>query len=76
MRPSVPFLDDLTSGGRHAHFGFDLAGLGRRATDMDWRFGSGTPLSGAAEDLALHICVRKLPAGRIEGELSPRGADK
>ncbi len=28
-------LDDLTYGGTHAHFGFDLDGLGLRATDMD-----------------------------------------
>jgi len=48
-------LDDLTVGGTHAHFGFDLGGLGLRATDMDWTFGSGTPISGAAEDLALLI---------------------
>ena len=63
-------LDDLTSGGAHAHFGFELDGLSLRATDMDWRFGSGTPISGAAEDLALLVCGRMLPAGRIEGALT------
>jgi uncharacterized protein (TIGR03083 family) len=61
-------LNDLTSGGTHTHFGFDLSGLGLRATDLDWSFGSGTPISGAAEDLALLMCGRKLPAGRIHGE--------
>jgi uncharacterized protein (TIGR03083 family) len=60
-------LDDLTSGGTHAHFDFALDGLGLRATDMDWSFGSGTPISGAGEDLALLVCGRQLPAGRIEG---------
>jgi uncharacterized protein (TIGR03083 family) len=60
-------LDDLTGGGTHAHFGFDLDGLSLRATDTDWSFGSGPPISGAAEDLALLVCGRKLPAGRIEG---------
>jgi uncharacterized protein (TIGR03083 family) len=63
-------LNDLTSGGAHAHFGFDLDGLGLEATDMDWSFGSGRPISGAAEDLALLICGRQLPAGRIEGTLT------
>jgi uncharacterized protein (TIGR03083 family) len=59
-------LDDLTRGGTHAHFGFDLEGLSLRATDMDWSFGSGTPITGAAEDLALLVCGRQLPPGRIE----------
>lgn len=59
-------LDDLTSGGAHAHFGFDVAGLRLGATDMDWSFGSGKPVSGAAADLALLICGRELPAGRID----------
>ena len=68
-------LDDLTRGGTHAHFGFDLDGLSLRATDMDWRFGSGTPISGAAEDLALLICGRKLPAGRIHGKLTQQVTD-
>jgi uncharacterized protein (TIGR03083 family) len=63
-------LDDLTWGGTHAHFGFDLDGLRLQATDMDWAFGSGTPISGAAEDLALLICGRRLPAGRISGEIT------
>jgi len=63
-------LDGLTSGGAHAHFGFDLDGICLRATDMDWSFGSGTPISGAAEDLALFVCGRWLPAGRIEGALT------
>jgi uncharacterized protein (TIGR03083 family) len=62
-------LDDLTRGGTHAHFGFELDGLSLRATDMDWSFGSGAPISGAAADLALLVCGRKLPAGRIDGEL-------
>jgi uncharacterized protein (TIGR03083 family) len=65
-------LDDLTRGGTHAHFGFDLDGLSLRATDMDWSFGSGAPIGGAAGDLVLLICGRELPAGRIQGELPSR----
>ena len=59
-------LDDLTRGGTHAHFGFDLTGLSLQATDLGWTFGSGTPVRGAAEDLALLICGRTLPPGRIQ----------
>ena len=39
-----------------------------QATDLDWSYGSGPPLRGKAEDLALVLCGRALPAGRIEGE--------
>ncbi len=70
-RPSDPtmtaLLDDLTAGGTHTHFGFDLDGLRLQATDMDWAFGSGREVSGTAGDLALLICGR-LPPGRIEGQ--------
>ncbi len=62
-------LDNLTEGGAYAHFGFDLAGVGLRATDIDWSHGSGTPISGAAEDLALLVCGRRLPPGRIKGHI-------
>ncbi|HEX3790786.1 MAG TPA: maleylpyruvate isomerase family mycothiol-dependent enzyme [Pseudonocardiaceae bacterium] len=48
------------------HFGADLGGVELTATDLDWSFGTGTPVSGAAQDLALLLCGRKLPAGRLE----------
>jgi uncharacterized protein (TIGR03083 family) len=60
-------LDDLCGGGTHRHFGFDLEGLELRATDLDWAFGEGTPVVGAAGDLALFMTGRQLPAGRIHG---------
>ena len=59
-------LDDLTSGGTHAHFGFDIDGLHLRATDMNWSYGSGTPVVGTAQDLALLVCGRDLPEGGIQ----------
>jgi hypothetical protein len=68
-------VDDLTRGGTHAHFGFALDGHRLHATDMDWSYGSGTPISGAVEDLALLICGRTLPAGRIHGELTAQSMD-
>ena len=65
-------LDDLTEGGGHAHFGTDIQGRALHATDIDWSYGSGPPLSGTAADLALHICGRSLPASSLEGEALAR----
>jgi hypothetical protein len=53
-------------------FGTDLAGIEFRARDMDWTLGAGTPLTGAAADLLLAMCGRKLPAGRLSGEAAAR----
>jgi len=61
-------LDDLTTGGIHERFGMGIDGRTLLATDIDWSYGSGPPLRGTAEDLALVLCGRTVPAGRIEGE--------
>jgi uncharacterized protein (TIGR03083 family) len=61
-------LDDLTRGGVQEHFGTDIEGRSLQATDLDWSYGSGPPLRGAAEDPALVLCGRAVPAGRLEGE--------
>jgi hypothetical protein len=61
-------LDDLTVGGVHENFGVPLDGRRLQATDLDWSYGSGPIPRGKAEDLALMLCNRTLPAGRIEGE--------
>ncbi len=61
-------LDDLTEGGGHAHFGTSIEGRTLQATDLDWSYGSGPALRGAAEDLALVICGRAVPGGRLEGK--------
>ena len=53
-------------------FGTDLAGIQFRACDLDWTLGAGTPLTGAAADLLLAVCGRKLPAGRLSGEAAAR----
>jgi uncharacterized protein (TIGR03083 family) len=60
-------LDDLTEGGGHAHFWTDIQGRRLNATDIDWSYGSGPELAGTAADLALHLCGRTVPAGRLEG---------
>jgi uncharacterized protein (TIGR03083 family) len=54
------------------HFGAELDGIQLRAEDLDWSFGSGTQVSGAAQDLALVLCGRLLPAGRLRGGPSSR----
>ena len=54
------------------HFGTDLAGLELRATDLDWSFGAGQPLSGAAQDLLLVVAGRSLPPGHLSGHAAAR----
>ena len=61
-------LDDLTAGGVQAHFGTSIEGRSLQATDLDWSYGSGRALRGPAEDLALVMCGRTVPGGRLEGE--------
>jgi len=36
-----------------SNFATDLSGVELRADDLDWSFGSGTPVTGSAGDLAL-----------------------
>ena len=52
--------------------GTDLTGVCLRADDLDWSYGTGTPLAGLAQDLLLVLCNRRLPAGRLRGEPSAR----
>jgi uncharacterized protein (TIGR03083 family) len=52
-------------------FGVDVSGLELRTADTSWAFGSGTPLTGTAQDLALFLGGRKLPPGRLEGGRLP-----
>ena len=61
-------LDDLTAGGVHERFGTSIDGRHLQATDLDWSYGSGPVLRGKAEDIALVLCGRTVPAGRIEGK--------
>jgi uncharacterized protein (TIGR03083 family) len=61
-------LDDLTGGGVHERFGTSVQGRSLQATDLDWSYGSGPALRGQAEDLALVLCGRVIPEGRLDGE--------
>jgi uncharacterized protein (TIGR03083 family) len=65
-------LHTLTTSKSLKHFRSDLAGIELRASDIDWSFGSGAPLVGAAQGLALALCDRKPPPGRLQGAPSPR----
>ena len=53
-------------------FGADLDGIELRADDLDWSFGTGTPLTGAAQDLLLLVYGRRLPPGHLRGEPGDR----
>jgi uncharacterized protein (TIGR03083 family) len=59
-------LDDLTGG--EIDFGVSIEGRRLEASDLDWSYGSGSPLRGAAADLAVVLCGRSLPPGRTAGE--------
>ncbi|TCO44595.1 uncharacterized protein (TIGR03083 family) [Kribbella antiqua] len=54
------------------YFGVDLSGVQLRATDLDWTHGTGTPLTGSAQDLLLVLCGRTLPAGHLSGPAAAR----
>ncbi|MET9885234.1 maleylpyruvate isomerase family mycothiol-dependent enzyme [Streptomyces sp. NPDC006430] len=53
-------------------FGADLRDVELRADDLDWSFGTGTPLYGAAQDLLLLAYGRRLPPGHLRGEPADR----
>ncbi|WP_327362110.1 MULTISPECIES: maleylpyruvate isomerase family mycothiol-dependent enzyme [unclassified Streptomyces] len=53
-------------------FGADLGGIELRADDLDWSFGTGTPLHGTAQDLLLVAYGRRLPPGHFSGEPGDR----
>lgn len=54
------------------YFGVDLTGVQLRADDLDWTFGTGTPLTGRAQDLLLVLSGRTLPAGHLHGPAADR----
>jgi uncharacterized protein (TIGR03083 family) len=66
-------LDSITGARSLKFFGTSLSGIQLRASDTDWSFGSGTPVTGAAQDLALVLCGRRLPPGRLDGPVPPAG---
>ena len=53
-------------------FGADLSGTHLRAEDLDWSYGSGALVTGPAQVLALVLCGRRVPPGRLGGEAALR----
>lgn len=66
-RPICPWGSATPSPGWRGNsprfFGADLDGVRLRADDLDWTFGTGTPLTGAAQDLLLLAYGRRMPPG-------------
>ncbi len=65
-------LANVTEPNPLRYFGAGLDGIELHADDLDWSFGSGQRVSGSAQDLALVVCGRKLPAGRLRGASAGR----
>ncbi|SES11201.1 TIGR03083 family protein [Streptomyces sp. yr375] len=53
-------------------FGARLDGVQLRADDLDWTYGTGSPITGAGQDLLLLAYGRKLPEGRLDGPSAGR----
>jgi uncharacterized protein (TIGR03083 family) len=60
-------LDTVCGPKSRRYFGVDTGGVELRATDLDWTYGSGAPLLGRAQDLALLLTGRQVPAGAFSG---------
>lgn len=54
------------------HFGVDLDGIELHARDIDWSYGTGTLVSGTAQNVALILCGRTLGAGQLRGDPGAR----
>lgn len=65
-------LDAVTAPQALRHFDVDLAGISLVADDLDWSFGAGEPLSGAAQNLLLALAGRRLAPGALRGGPSSR----
>jgi uncharacterized protein (TIGR03083 family) len=61
-------LGAIEAGGGSELFGADLSGVELRADDLDWSYGSGALVTGPAQVLALVLCARAVPQGRLSGE--------
>ncbi|THA57899.1 maleylpyruvate isomerase family mycothiol-dependent enzyme [Streptomyces sp. A1136] len=68
-------LDDIKPRGLK-FFGVDLTGIRLCAEDMDWSYGVGDPVYGAAQDLLVVAFGRRLPPGRLRGRASNRFTDR
>jgi uncharacterized protein (TIGR03083 family) len=60
-------LDVIAGPKSRRHFGVNLDGIELQATDLDWSSGSGAPLRGRAEDLALVLTGRRIGDDALDG---------
>ena len=65
-------LDHATSPLSRKHFQLDLAGIRLEATDLDWAWGEGESLRGAAHHLLMVLMDRRLPTGVLAGGAADR----
>lgn len=54
------------------YFGVDLDGVRLVASDLDWGLGTGSEVTGRAQDLLLVICGRGAAPGRLDGQEAGR----
>jgi uncharacterized protein (TIGR03083 family) len=67
-----PVLEGLASPQGLKFFGVTLDGVSLRADDLEWSHGSGSPVTGAAQDMVMLLTGRRLPPGHLEGEHASR----
>jgi uncharacterized protein (TIGR03083 family) len=65
-------LDNATTPLSLKHFGRDLDDVRLEADDLDWAFGDGEALRGAARHLLMVLMDRQLPAGALSGVATGR----
>lgn len=65
-------LEQATSPLSLKHFGLDLTGIRLEADNLDWAFGDGEPLCGAAHHLLMVLMDRRLPAKLLSGAPAAR----
>jgi uncharacterized protein (TIGR03083 family) len=65
--PMTAVLDTVAGPKSRGFFGVHSGGVELRAVDLDWSCGSGPPLLGRAQDLALLLTGRSVPPGAFEG---------
>jgi uncharacterized protein (TIGR03083 family) len=66
--PMRAVLDIITSPQGRQNFGLDVDRFELKATDLDWSCGSGAPLAGRAQDLALMLAGRRIPQSAFSGD--------
>ena len=67
-------LDAVVRPAARRHFGADVDGVELRAVDAGWSYGSGAPVAGLAQNLALLLTGRRVREGAFSGAGTRGGA--